>query len=676
MRVLYTTLMLVLSTLFASAQKPAPVYISAGQSNADGRAYISEGLPSYMKNGYNYLHYANVTTEALTEFYSRVFDGSQYNSRFAFGDVTNYWIEQALQSDFYGIKCAYGGTAIALGVTAEKLPTWNASEAYLDTARVFTGNVGNGTSLAMSLTQGFKSLADSVLSKLENGYDVKAISWHQGESDRKAYSQYAQNLTDLINYLRNEIYKVTGDEADLTLPFIMGTVPANSSQYNSGVNSAQYEVASTLENVYVIDLSDAELRADNLHLNAAWTEYFGQLVYNKMVEIGAVDGEKIATVKPSSNVSVDYAEVEAVRDWNFATENWSQETIDSLAAHLSSHSTYGYRYSALSDVQLYAGELTLPETEGLYFTASSARIAVNPTKGALCFIGTTAQVRVPDVQPGQFIYVKAGTGKSGSARGIVATEASLANLDVIQGDTVSSSGTVESVYWVQDSYTEPVDAEFTVSGGVSWLYEIKVLDSNPLALVATAVNIPISSEYETYTASYDLDFTDNTQVEAYAAKLSDDNSSVVLTKVEQVKKGEGIVLKRIADADTVKVSITSDLESIEGNMLQGTTVDITAEEMLAQGTVYILGTDNLFQKLEEGTEYTLDAYKAYLLTSATDTADSLAMVIGDNTATAIDGVEIVDTPTQQSIYTIDGIKVSNTDKPGLYIVNGKAVMVK
>ncbi len=168
-RYLFLLLTMVCGLHIVAQQKPASVYISAGQSNADGRAYITEGLPSYMQGGYDYLHFANVTSVERTNFYDRVFNSTTEGGRFAFSDVTNYWIEKALNADFYSIKCAYGGTAIALGQTVEKIPYWNASQTYLDTARAYRGTVGTGTSLAKSLTEGFKVLADSVLAKLSQG---------------------------------------------------------------------------------------------------------------------------------------------------------------------------------------------------------------------------------------------------------------------------------------------------------------------------------------------------------------------------------------------------------------------------------------------------------------------------------------------------------------------------
>lgn len=285
-------------------QNPASVFLTAGQSNADGRAYLSEGLPSYMQDGYKHLRFANVTSATQTTFYDRTFDGTQEGGRFAFSDVTNYYIDQGAQSDFYCIKCAFGGTAIAMGQNQGKLPCWNASEAYTDTARAYRGSLAHGTSLAKSLTEGFGALAHNVLSKLSQGYDVKAIMWHQGEGDRKAGTAYYGNLKSLITFIRTEVYKVTGDKADLRLPFIMGTMPHSSRQYNAAVEAAQKQLAQDMPNVYTLDLSNADLRSDNIHLNAQRTELFGIMVYSQLVEIGAVEGRKIeaaaiTTRKPS-----------------------------------------------------------------------------------------------------------------------------------------------------------------------------------------------------------------------------------------------------------------------------------------------------------------------------------------------------------------------------------------
>ena len=73
--------------------------------------------------------YASICgTPTVRTFGTRTFE---IGTRYAFCDVVNYWIDQSATQDFYAIKCAYGGTAIAPGVTAEKLPIWYADAEWM-----------------------------------------------------------------------------------------------------------------------------------------------------------------------------------------------------------------------------------------------------------------------------------------------------------------------------------------------------------------------------------------------------------------------------------------------------------------------------------------------------------------------------------------------------------------
>lgn len=144
MKNLFTALLMLL-TLTASAEKKS-VFLYAGQSNADGREYV-QNLPDYMKVGtspyspYTHLKWANICGKPT----ARTFGKRQMatGERYAFCDVTNYWIDQAMNADFYAIKCAYGGTAIAPGVTAAKLPIWYADAEWMKTHDARRGLYGN-----------------------------------------------------------------------------------------------------------------------------------------------------------------------------------------------------------------------------------------------------------------------------------------------------------------------------------------------------------------------------------------------------------------------------------------------------------------------------------------------------------------------------------------------------
>ena len=480
--------MMAFVALMSTAQtKPASVFLTAGQSNADGRVYVDE-LPTYLRNGYQYLNYANVTSECNGRFSSRTFEAG---TRYAFCDITNYYIEKALQQPFYAVKCTYGGTAIAIGATADKLPVWYAGEPWISENNAYRGDITTGKSLTKSLTEGFAQLVDVTLSKLEQGYDVKAIMWHQGESDRNAANAYYENFKTMIAYMRNAIYEKTGDEADKTLPFIFGTICRNSTQYNAGIEKAQLQVAKDVANVYYIDMSDVTLRSDNLHFDAASTEYLGKMMYNKLVELSLVDGEQVEAVKPT-NGGIGDIDVEAERLWDF-TKEWSAASVDSIkadATHWVPLKSWGYRLSTampkVQELQTATGYV-FPETAGLYFNSGSGnRACINPGYN-IGLYADNISLTIPQVKPGQYITITTISANGQTERGLTVDAIDEAYLDCIQGGNKSIYKTT-NVWWVRDTYTQPVDATFHSEDGGIFIYDIMVTDQSPVAAIPTITN--------------------------------------------------------------------------------------------------------------------------------------------------------------------------------------------
>ena len=68
-------------------------------------------------------------------------------------------------------------------------------------------------------------------------------------------------------------------------------------------------------------------------------------------------------------------------------------------------------------------------------------------------------------------------------------------------------------------------------------------------------------------------------------------------------------------------------------------------------------------------------FRAYLKLKGTE-ARSINFVIGDQTTTEIDGLEIEGQKNVEGVYNLNGQKVQNMNRKGLYIINGKKVMVK
>lgn len=490
-------ILLFMGTKTICAQTPASVFLTAGQSNADGRVYNSQA-PTYLRNGYKYLHYKNVTSSSDGKFGKRTFEN--HSERWAFCDVTHFHIEQALQQDFYGVKCTYGGTAIDTAATYDHLPVWCADAEWITANNAYRGNIETGKSLTKSLTEGLGDCVDVTLSKLEQGYDVKAIMWHQGESDRSKAGNYYKNFKDMITYMRNAIYAKTGDEKDLTLPFIFGTVSRNSKQYSSGVESAQKQVAEDLPNVHWIDMSDAGLRSDALHFDSAWTDYLGKQMFNKLVELDLVDGDLLDIKKPHIPSVTDTIKVQTERAWYF-NEAWSKQSADTIASDEKwpMFQKIGYRYSNSISSWWQAATSTgyvFPETEGLYFKCSSGnRLIFNPGN-YMCLYGDNLYMMIPKVRPLQTITIVTASAKG--ERGI--TTDSDESLTLVSGG-IKSTEKITNKWQVKDTIEDYADVVFHSNGGAIYVYSIEVSDDNPDATAIKDVNKLVTMDNAIYSLS-------------------------------------------------------------------------------------------------------------------------------------------------------------------------------
>ena len=192
-----------------------------------------------------------------------------------------------------------------------------------------------------------------------------------------------------------------------------------------------------------------------------------------------------------------------------------------------------------------------------------------------------------------------------------------------------------------------------------------------------SISLPANYTYSTFSATVPLDFTGNTDVEAYIA-YSNDGKNVTLEKVTKVPAGIGLVLKKLDAATTATVPVLEDINSItpdewevlHRNFLKDVLGEpYSAEKLLAlECDAYILESDTKFSKVVEGATGELAVGKAYLVYYG----GPLKMNILDGEATAIKGIEVKPTHTNNVIYNLQGMRVNKPAAKGLYIVNGKA----
>lgn len=282
----------------AYAGKPVTVIITAGQSNTAGRC-MNDSLPDYIKaldGAYQYCHwsYTNGKTRKADKegefrpFWPEMEGRAPKQGRFAYDAIVYYLVEQALQQPFYVIKHAEGGTSIDPACKSTGNHHWSADEAFLDSTQ--SVNLGG-----LSLLKAFEDNIDKSIDALKaQGLepDIKCMLWHQGESDRSKSAAYYDNLKAMVQHIRQHLVDKTGDKKYAYLPFICGTVPTNSKQYNIGVEHALYKLEAENINFHVIPMGEATFIGDQLHFDRPTAERLGRGMYNKMIDLKLIKGKR------------------------------------------------------------------------------------------------------------------------------------------------------------------------------------------------------------------------------------------------------------------------------------------------------------------------------------------------------------------------------------------------
>ena len=279
-------MLLIVHTTMAKVEgkNPATVIITAGQSNADGRV-PNEFLPQYIKdNGYKYCQWSYGSGEYSSNGVFKPFfpwiEGMKQHDKWGFDAIVYYKIEQLLKEPFYVIKESLGGTSIDTLCKSRHQMHWCADQKWLSKN---TASDKGGKSLLKAFTENIGACIEKKLDKLPQGYDIKVMLWHQGESDAAQFDNYYANLHDVVAYVRNYLVKKTGKEKYAYLPVVCGTYAKQGRGYNQNVVDALYRLAKEDKNFHVVDVSDATLLADNIHFDNNGAELFGNRVFDLLL---------------------------------------------------------------------------------------------------------------------------------------------------------------------------------------------------------------------------------------------------------------------------------------------------------------------------------------------------------------------------------------------------------
>ena len=283
-----------------------PLFIVGGQSNTDGRLdnHAPDQLIPEFAKGEN--------DQALVSWHSTFDDkwtchfikwnpcvgkkDREQARRWAY-DTCLYKLLTEKYGPIYVAKTSFGGTSISpkqqASGTKEGLPQyavgyhWSVDEEFLNaTKRAGEPFEFNGTNVVgQSLTKVWIENIDATIDLLKSEGkepEVKAIFWHQGESDRRN-KNYANDFTALMTFVRKHLAEKLGDDKYLKTPVIFGTVPRASSLYSDSLDSA-FRSLDGKDDFFMADIKDDGImkKGDSKHFNAESAEKLARRMFEKV----------------------------------------------------------------------------------------------------------------------------------------------------------------------------------------------------------------------------------------------------------------------------------------------------------------------------------------------------------------------------------------------------------
>lgn len=193
--------------------------------------------------------------------------------------------------------------------------------------------------------------------------------------------------------------------------------------------------------------------------------------------------------------------------------------------------------------------------------------------------------------------------------------------------------------------------------------------------IEPVVELPVtitSAGYATFYAPVAVNIPDG--VKAYTVSVNEDGWADLEEIVISFSPNVGVVLA--AEEGTYNLPISEDDTVYEGNALRGTVAATYITD-----DAYVLGiVDNevgfytATKNQQDNTAWKNNSHKAYLPAPATAEGVASYSFRFEGATTAIENVEVENTV--KAIYDLTGRRVEAISAPGIYIINGKKVLVK
>jgi hypothetical protein len=188
--------------------------------------------------------------------------------------------------------------------------------------------------------------------------------------------------------------------------------------------------------------------------------------------------------------------------------------------------------------------------------------------------------------------------------------------------------------------------------------------------------IKIDREWTTYCATESFDVPEG--IDAYVVK-SYEEGVVTLQKVTTINAGQGLLLKPAEVGTFYNTTVCASApDPYESNMLKGVTTATAIGATSGEYTNFIFTKVNGELGFYPTNAGTIPAYKAYLqipTASLPSGAPSRLSIAIDDETTSVERVK-TNTEKDSNWYTLSGVQAKQPTKSGVYIHQGKKVIIK
>lgn len=237
-----------------------------------------------------------------------------------------------------------------------------------------------------------------------------------------------------------------------------------------------------------------------------------------------------------------------------------------------------------------------------------------------------------------------------------------------KGSTVYVTTTPAAGFYVSSIYLSTSDQ---ISGGNnSYSFTMPGQDVTvyvEFAAGAVTASITSSTKLATFCSEYALDFSSVTGLKAYIVTGENEGYAVLSKVTGTVAAGTGLIIY----GETTDIPVAISGSTPQGNLLVG----VLSDTSVSGAGKYVLTEKNgavVFGETSAATA-TVPAGHAYLNLGASARTRQIIIKVG-NDATGISDIETESG--QQVIYNLRGQRVEKPTRGGIYIINGKKVLMK